>query len=79
MPGASLNGEKDCQVIYKQNLEGIQKGLGNNSDVTVVSFPDLNHSFQHSQTGLVNEYATIEETFSTEVLEIMASWINERF
>ena len=78
-PVLALNGEKDCQVSYKQNLEGIQKGLENNEDVTTKSFPDLNHLFQHSETGLVNEYALIEETFSPEVLEIMANWIIERF
>ena len=26
-PVLALNGEKDCQVIYKQNLEGIKRGL----------------------------------------------------
>lgn len=78
-PFLALNGEKDCQVLFKQNLEGIKKGLSANKDVTTKSFPDLNHLFQHSTTGLVNEYGQIEETMSPEVLEVIVNWIKERF
>ena len=38
-------------------------------------FPGLNHLFQHAQTGLIDEYGTIEETFAPEALEMMAEWI----
>jgi hypothetical protein len=40
--------------------------------------PGLNHLFQHAQTGLVDEYARIEETMAPEVLERTAAWIRER-
>ncbi len=39
--------------------------------------PSLNHLFQHSTTGLPNEYRQIEETISPNVLQDIANWINE--
>ena len=61
-----MNGELDLQVAWKQNLELIATALkeGKNSDVTVMSFPKLNHLFQTSQTGSLSEYGQIEETMS---------------
>ncbi len=38
-------------------------------------YPELNHLFQHSQTGAVQEYGTIEETISPEVLQDIADFI----
>lgn len=78
-PVLALNGEKDCQVLYEQNLTGIEKGLKGNKDVTTKSFPNLNHMFQNCNTGLVNEYGEIEETMSPDVLNYISSWILERY
>ena len=36
---------------------------------------DLNHLFQKCETGRVEEYGTIEETFSREVLQDITQWI----
>lgn len=76
-PVLALNGEKDLQVHADENLTAIRKALekGGNKDVTTIKLPDLNHLFQHSKTGSVNEYGEIEETFSPEVLGIMTDWI----
>ena len=76
-PVLALNGEKDLQVAAHENLPAIQKALisGGNASVKIVSLPGLNHLFQHSSSGLPSEYGTIEETFSPEVLKIMANWI----
>lgn len=78
-PVLALNGEKDLQVNYTMNLNGIREGLrqGGNKKVTTKSLPGLNHLFQHCSTGLPSEYGSIEETFSPGVLEIMVEWINE--
>ena len=76
----ALNGANDLQVPAKENLTAIKnaiKGNGNN-DVTTIEFPKLNHLFQKSKTGLPNEYGTIEQTFSPEVLKVMIDWILER-
>ncbi|HNX66866.1 MAG TPA: alpha/beta fold hydrolase [Bacteroidales bacterium] len=78
-PVLALNGEKDMQVYYRDNLDGIAAALkqGGNRKVTVISLPGHNHLFQHCKTGLGTEYATIEETFSPVALEKMSDWITE--
>jgi uncharacterized protein len=81
VPVLAINGELDLQVPYQANLAGIEKALSEagNPDVTVRSFPRLNHLFQTATTGHPNEYAAIEETVAPEVLEAMTAWILERF
>lgn len=76
-PVLALNGEKDLQVSAELNLPAIEKALisGGNTKVTTISLPGLNHLFQNSETGLPTEYGEIEETFSPEVLRIIADWI----
>lgn len=74
-PILALNGEKDLQVPFKENLEAIKKYTSNNKNAKVVALPNLNHLFQHTETGAPNEYAKIEETFSPEVLALMKDWI----
>jgi uncharacterized protein len=80
VPVLALNGELDLQVPWKENLDLIAAGLkaGGNKDVTVKAFPKLNHLFQTTQTGLISEYQTIEETMSPEVLKTMSDWILSR-
>ena len=80
VPVLALNGERDLQVAYKPNLDGIAAGLraAKNKDVTVRSFPHLNHLFQSSMTGLPSEYQTIEETMSPDVMRTISEWILTR-
>lgn len=76
-PVLALNGDKDQQVAADENLPAIKKALksaGNNS-VTIVKLPGLNHLFQHCETGLPQEYSSIEETFSPEALKIISDWL----
>ncbi|MFZ0283064.1 MAG: alpha/beta fold hydrolase, partial [Bacteroidales bacterium] len=77
-PVLALNGEKDLQVAADINLKAIEKALrsGGNKSVTTMKIAGLNHLFQHCQTGLVAEYGEIEETFSPEVLRVIADWIH---
>lgn len=77
-PVLALNGDKDLQVSADVNLPAIKKALlsGGNRKVTTMSFPGLNHLYQHCKTGLPAEYGEIEETFSPEVLKIMSDWIH---
>jgi hypothetical protein len=35
----------------------------------------LNHLFQHCETGSPNEYFTIDETISVEVLEMIVGFV----
>jgi fermentation-respiration switch protein FrsA (DUF1100 family) len=75
----ALNGEKDMQVNYEQNLPAIKAALnsGGNKKVKTMALPDLNHLFQHCTTGALAEYITIEETFSPEALGIITKWIKK--
>ncbi len=75
-PVLALNGTKDTQVFYENNLDALSKGLPSNNSNKVMALENLNHLFQHCQTGSTLEYATIEETISPEVLEIITQWIN---
>lgn len=79
VPVLALNGEKDVQVLASQNLPAIEAALkqGKNKHFKVVALPNLNHLFQHCQTGLPNEYYSIEETFSEEALQMIADFIGE--
>lgn len=78
-PVLALNGEKDMQVYYRDNLNGIINALkqGGNRKVTGISLPDHNHLFQHCKTGMTTEYANIEETFSPDALKKISDWITD--
>ncbi len=80
VPVLAVNGEKDLQVPYKENLSEIEKALkeGGNKDFQIKSFPNLNHLFQTCQTGSLQEYGQIEEIFSPNVLKEVGNWILAR-
>ena len=75
-PVLALNGDKDCQVPV-ENLSHIQQGISSNGNtqVTTIIYPGLNHMFQSAQTGLPVEYADIEETIHSKVLEDLTNWL----
>ena len=79
-PVLAINGEKDLQVPPKENLEAIKKALtkGGNKKVTTKEFPNLNHLFQECKTGSPDEYATIEQTISPNVLDEITKWIKQQ-
>jgi pimeloyl-ACP methyl ester carboxylesterase len=72
-PLLAISGEKDLQVPPTINLNHFAKYI--TANLTVKLYPDLNHLFQHAQTGLVHEYGQIEETISPEVMKDIAQWI----
>ncbi len=74
-PVLALNGTKDTQVFYEPNLKALMIGLPINTKNKMMPMEGLNHLFQHCTTGSINEYATIEETFSPEALDIIVNWI----
>ncbi|MGV6829551.1 MAG: alpha/beta hydrolase family protein [Flavobacteriales bacterium] len=80
-PVLALNGEKDFQVLPDLNLNGISKSLkkANNQDVTIKKLKGLNHLFQTCNTGSIEEYAEIEETFSPKAMQLITDWIHKRF
>jgi len=81
VPVLALNGALDAQVPPDQSLPEIEAALkkAGNRDVTVRKLPGLNHLFQHAQTGAPSEYAAIDETISPDALDLMSTWILQRF
>lgn len=81
VPVLALGGSLDTQVPAKEDLAGIDATLSaaGNRDYRVVELPGLNHLFQTAKTGLPAEYGSIDETIAPNVLELIASWINQRF
>ena len=81
VPVLALGGSRDLQVPAHENLAGIAAALesAGNKDYRTVELPNLNHLFQTAATGSPSEYPTIDETFSPAVLDLIASWINQRF
>ncbi len=80
IPVLALNGSKDLQVNAKENLAAIEKNLqsAGNKNFETREIPDLNHLFQHAETGNPAEYEKIEETFAPVVLQKITSWILKR-
>lgn len=76
-PVLALNGTRDNQVDCSPNLEALRVGIPQNPHNMIKPIDGLNHLFQHSGTGAVQEYREIEETFAPEVLELMAQWLSE--
>jgi len=81
VPVLAIFGEKDLQVPHELNVPEIEAAFqrGNNGDTTVRVLPGLNHLFQQAESGSPSEYQQIEETFNQSALELVSSWILERF
>ena len=79
-PVLVLNGEKDIQVYATQNTEAIAAALdkAQNKKYQVKIFPGLNHLFQHCTKCTLPEYATLQETFSPEVLLYIKDWLKKQ-
>ena len=77
VPVLAVNGEKDLQVPFEENLREIEEALkrGGNTRYEVHALPDHNHLFQRAETGAPSEYQQIEETWSVESMELIAQWI----
>lgn len=77
VPVLAVNGEKDLQVPYEENLREIEAALkrGGNDRYEVHALPDHNHLFQRAETGAPSEYQQIDETWSVESMELIAQWI----
>ena len=78
-PVMAVNGSKDLQVVASQNIPALRRLLTKNGQNVIKEYPDLNHLFQHCQTGMPTEYGQIEETFSEEVLNDIVEWIQQLY
>lgn len=71
-PAFVLYGEKDFQIRPELNMPPMRR-LAPHAAIKL--YPGLNHLFQQAQTGAVQEYETIEETISPEVLRDVRNFI----
>lgn len=76
-PVLAINGGKDMQILPKENLNAIRNALvkAGNEKVKIMELPNLNHLFQEAQTGLQEEFSTLEQTFSSVALKEITNWI----
>ena len=72
VPIFMIFGENDTQVPPSINVPILKNEF---PEIRIKVYPELNHLMQHSKTGKITEYADIVETFSTEVLEDIKSFI----
>jgi uncharacterized protein len=81
VPVLALFGDKDFQVNARVNAEAVGAALAaaGNSGGEVRTLSGLNHLFQRAGSGGPEEYGTIDETFSPEVLATIGDWIAARF
>ncbi len=79
IPVLSLNGSKDVQVNATVNQNAIRNALikGNNKNYKIIELENLNHLFQECETGKMDEYRKIEQTFSPTALKEISNWIIE--
>jgi uncharacterized protein len=79
IPVLALNGTLDLQVPFEANLAAISTALESapTESFRTEALDGLNHLFQTASTGLVAEYALLEETFSPVALELVAEWITD--
>jgi pimeloyl-ACP methyl ester carboxylesterase len=77
VPVFAINGGEDIQVPAASNNKAFLKWMkqSKNKNSEAVILPGLNHLFQHCQHCNIEEYATIEETFTEEVMQRMVEWI----
>ena len=75
LPVLALFGGTDLQVLAEPNAAAARAAFSANPAARVEVVPDANHLFQISKTGDPREYATILETISPAVLELIAGWL----
>lgn len=75
MPVLAIYGGKDLQVPADQNADSLRQTL---PSAEIVVLPELNHLMQTADTGLVSEYAAIEETIAPQALQTIVDWVAAR-
>lgn len=74
-PWLALNGELDVQVL-PENLSTVSE---KNPGAITKLMSGHNHLFQRAKTGLIQEYAAIQEDVSPETLDVITKWLDGIF
>ena len=75
-PVLAVFGDKDIQVSASDNAPIMEKVLSN-SHSRVLTFPNLNHLFQPTETGAMSEYWWKTTTFDEQAMKAIADWMDE--
>ena len=75
----ALNGDRDVQVISRQNLPGIDAALkkSHSKNYEIKELAGLNHLFQSCKKCTVQEYGELEETISPVALDMISKWMEK--
>jgi pimeloyl-ACP methyl ester carboxylesterase len=81
VPVLALGGSRDDQVTSAENLSAIEAALeaGGNRDHRVVTVPNVGHTLQTIPSTGSTDPVDIDETVSPAVLDLVTSWIRQRF
>ena len=76
-PVLAVNGTLDLQVDAELNLPEIEKALkqARNRNFKIQRFEKLNHLFQKTETGRIDEYSKLTETFNQQALDQIVDWV----
>jgi pimeloyl-ACP methyl ester carboxylesterase len=79
-PVLVLYGGKDVQAPARENISAARELIDRSCKPgwTVREVPGMNHAFQHCETGMPDEYASIGHVMADEVVEEVAAWIMAR-
>ncbi|MFC0539668.1 alpha/beta hydrolase family protein [Pelagicoccus mobilis] len=80
VPTFALFAEKDFQVDAQVNAEIMRTSLEKAGliEAKVLVRSGLNHLFQNCETGVLEEYGLIEETFDPATIVMIGDWVLER-
>ena len=71
-----VQGGKDLQINPKATKALVQEMTQQGQYVSLLEFGNLNHLFQHTQTGEISEYFTLDETLALEVQAGVMRWFS---
>ena len=77
-PALALLAELDHHAPAAAQEPLLEGAWSTHPDALIQILPGHNHLFQQAETGLPEEYARIEETFSEEALGTILHWLEER-
>jgi pimeloyl-ACP methyl ester carboxylesterase len=75
IPLFAATGTEDIQVPAVSNLAVFNTYRGASSQISTMG--GLNHLMQHCNECTLEEYGSLEETFSVELMDMMVVWINK--
>lgn len=71
-------GGKDVQVPANENIYALQRLHLQTTDVTIKDYPNLNHLFQNTQTGKIEEYFENPESFNEQLMGDLTKWLKSK-